>query len=56
MGWRADQAYEETQREAFRKWKASLTWLEYLMWEARRYAPFLAGAAVMAVVLWLVLR
>lgn len=46
MAWRADQAYEEAQREGFQKWKASLTWREYLVWEMRRHGSFLAGTAV----------
>jgi hypothetical protein len=52
MGWRADKAYEEAQREGFRKWKASLTWWEYLVWEMRRHGPFFAGAGAAAIVLW----
>lgn len=31
MGWRADQAYEDAQRKAFREWKASLTWQKGLL-------------------------
>jgi hypothetical protein len=56
MGWRADKAYEEAQRDGFRRWRKSLTWGEYLGWELKRHGPFLAGAAASAVVLWLVLR
>jgi hypothetical protein len=50
MGWRADKAYEEAQREAFRTWKASLTWREYLAWQWGRHRHFLTGAAI--AVLW----
>lgn len=56
MGWRADQAYEQAQREDFLQWRRSLTWREYLAWETRRHAPFLAGAASMAVIILLVLH
>lgn len=52
MGWRADRAYEEAQREGFRKWRASLTWREYSGWEVRRHAPFLAGAIATTFILW----
>ena len=44
MGWRADKAYEEAQREAFRKWKVSLTWSEYRSWQWERWRYFLLGA------------
>lgn len=53
MGWRADRAYEEVQRDGFRRWRKSLTWGEYLGWELRRHGP-LAGAAA-AVILWLLI-
>lgn len=56
MGWRADRAYEEAQRDAFLRWRKSLTWGDYLGWKLRWHGPFLAGAAASAVVLWLVLR
>lgn len=55
MGWRADRAYEDAQREGFQKWKASLTWREYLVWEMRRHGPFLVGTAATAIVLWLLI-
>ena len=48
MGWRADKAYEEAQREGFRKWKVSLTWREYLAWQWDRYRHFLGGVATVA--------
>lgn len=55
MGWRADNAYEEAQRDGFRRWRKSLTWGEYLGWELRRHGPFLAGAAAATVILWLLI-
>lgn len=53
MGWRADQAYEEAQREDFRRWRASLTWPEYLGWQWNRHRHFLAGAALVGTVMLL---
>lgn len=54
MGWRADQAYEDARRKAFREWKASLTWREYISWQWDRWKHFLAGAAAAGsgVLLW----
>lgn len=52
MGWRADQAYEEVQRDGFRCWRKPLTWGEYLGWEPRRHGPFLTDAAA-TVILWM---
>jgi len=57
MGWRADQAYEETQKKDFQEWKASLSWSEYWSWQFHRWGPFLGGVAVGAAlslaVIWL---
>ena len=55
MGWRTDQAYEDAQREDFLRWKASLSWSEYAMWQWARWRWFLAGVAVVAVPTTLVL-
>jgi hypothetical protein len=50
MGWRADDAYEKAQLEAFREWKASLTWGEYVSWQWHRWrAPTSGAAAVLAI-------
>lgn len=49
MGWRADKAYEEAQREDFRRWRASLTWREYWAWQWARWKYFLLGAVPVAV-------
>jgi hypothetical protein len=59
MGWRADKAYEEAEKEAYRKWRASLTWREYLAFQWQRWRHFMAGAATAAawcLVLWWLLR
>ena len=53
MGWRADRAYEEAQRDAFRRWRKALTWQEYLTWEMKRHGPFVVGAAATAIILWM---
>jgi hypothetical protein len=56
MGWRSDQAYEEEQRRAFVRWKASLGWPEYLRWQWGRSRAFLAGtmaASCVIVAFWL---
>lgn len=55
MGWRADQAYEDAQREGFQKWRASLTWREFFGWEMRRYGPLLAGATATTFILWILM-
>lgn len=54
MGWRADRAYEEAQREDFRTLKASLTWREYLAWQWQRHRHFLGGVATVlgALLIW----
>jgi hypothetical protein len=44
MGWKTDQAYENTQRKAFKAWKSSLSWRAYFQWQWGRLWPFLAGA------------
>lgn len=49
MGWRADKAYEEAQRESFLRWRKSLTWREYWRWQWDRWKHFLLGAAPVAV-------
>ena len=46
MGWRANEAYERAQRDDYRRWRASLTWPEYLSFHFRRCRHVLAGAAV----------
>ncbi len=45
MGWRADRAYGEAEKEAYHKWRASLTRTEYLQWQWARWRHFVAGAA-----------
>jgi hypothetical protein len=52
MGYRADQAYEDDQRKAFRDWKATLTWREYWSWQLDRHRHFLGGVAAGGVVMW----
>ena len=54
MGWRADAAYEKAQREDFLAWRRSLTWNEWLRWQADRHWAFALGAASV-VVCWLLL-
>jgi hypothetical protein len=56
MGWRADRAYEQAQRDGYLRWRRSLTWREYAGWQLHRHLPFVIGAASMAVILWLILR
>ncbi|NGN43500.1 hypothetical protein G6N74_20730 [Mesorhizobium sp. CGMCC 1.15528] len=51
MGWRSDRAYEEEQRQAFVRWKASLGWLEYLRWQWQRSRAFLASAVAASCVI-----
>lgn len=49
MGWRADQAYEDANKQAFREWQASLSWREYAAWKWACWRGFLAGVLVVAV-------
>jgi hypothetical protein len=57
MGWRADKAYEEAQRDAFRRWRKALTWREYWRWQWGRWKYVLAGGVMAGAgsILWLVL-
>lgn len=55
MSWRADRAYEDAQRESFRKWKAVLTLREYLGWEMQRHGPLLTGAVATAFIMRLLM-
>lgn len=51
MGWRADQAYEEEERRAFREWKATLSWGEYAAWQWQRWRAFLAGVVAAGILI-----
>lgn len=53
MGWRTDQAYEDEQERAFKKWKTSLTWREWLAWQWSRWRFVLLGTALAAVIILL---
>lgn len=50
MGWRADQAYEEENRRAFKAWKATLSGREHAMWQWGRWRAFLAGVMTASLV------
>jgi len=55
MGWRAEAAYEKAQREDFNAWRRSLTWSEWLRWQARRHWAFALGACIAGAISWLAL-
>lgn len=50
MGWRTDQAYEQAQREEYRRWRASLTVGQRLAFELIRARHFLLGLAAAAAI------